>query len=95
MTEKLEDEGRMALVLDAALMLCITQGSASADDVAAALHLTADLCAGLLTRLAARRDLVARPGGLYARPLQRAIRLPGASYVSDLKPALAAMMAGR
>jgi hypothetical protein len=91
----MDDEMRMAQVLDAAQGLCQSHGSTTAEDVAAALRLAADSCADALARLVARRDLIARPGGLFARPLRREIRLPGQSYVSDLKPSLAAMMGGR
>lgn len=91
------NETEIARVLGAAQITCLQYGSASADDVAEATGYDLGQVKDFLAALARRGELVARPGGLYARGLVREVRLPGSSWkfgiVSQLPPAR--LMRGR
>lgn len=86
------DEGRLARLLDAALTLCIHQGSAAVADVAAAVGIAEAEAGAALAQLARRGDLLPRPGNLYARPLRRRVRLPGESFPTEIRAPITALM---
>lgn len=85
----------LARMLDAALTLCIHNGSAAAADVETATGFTSGLVRDGLAMLARRGELLARPGGLYARPLKRRVRMPGESFPTDLRLPISALMGAR
>ena len=89
------DEVGLARVLDAALTNCIHNGNTTADEIAQATRFDQILVDAALSILVVRGALIARLGGVFARPLVRQVRLPGESYVSDLKPSIAALMGAR
>lgn len=89
------DEQQLAQVLDTALQLCIAQGNAMVEQIIAASRFDAATVIDALATLARRGNLIARPGGSFAQPLQRHVRLPGASYPIAFRAPVAAMMGGR
>jgi hypothetical protein len=94
MTDKIAEDAQLALVLASARAICSTQGNVLADEIAAATSLDACQVGAALRALVGRGDLLARPGGIYARALTRRLRLPGESYVSALAHLTVAVLMG-
>jgi hypothetical protein len=91
----MEKSDMIARILDAALMLCSQQASATVDEVAIATKFDrADVVDGLASS-ARSGALIARPGGVYVRALSRRLRLPGESFVTDLRLSVADLMVAR
>ena len=89
------DKTEGARVLNAAEVLCIQQGNATAEEVAVKCGLDAVLVAAELATLARRGVLAVRPGEIYSRNFMRQIRLAGQQHPTSLRrPCLAAMMGG-
>jgi predicted ArsR family transcriptional regulator len=90
------DDGDRARISDAAQIICSQKGSVRADDVADLLPLDPAHIRDVLADLARQGDLIARPGGVYARNIGRKIRLPGASWPQGLvAPLTAERLMGR
>jgi hypothetical protein len=84
------DEGDRARVADAAQIICSQKGSVRVDDVADLLPLDHAEIRDALADLAKLGELIARPGGSYARNIGRKVRLPGASWPQGLVAQLTA-----